>query len=266
MIDAIGEVTLDSKEAIDKATVFIATLSQEDIDQIRGRDKLEYAKNKYDALVVEAAIDKIGKVTLDNSDKVLELLDQYDKLSDEATKLVSNYDKLVEADKQVDYVIAEILVEDIDAIGTVDVNSGSKITAAEEKYRVLSDDAKKKVTNYSKLTAARAEYEKALEKEYESALSRLNKHVDEVQNASFYTHKHQPEYTNQRCSILPYREAFLLAEKIRRSACDLRLLLPHHYDNAWRGLRRAAVQGLHRARRLCRLPDRDRQGGESHAR
>ena len=204
LINAIGEVTLDSKEAIDNATIFVATLSQEDIDQIRGLDKLEYAKNRYDALIVEDAIDKLGNVTLDNADKVLELLNQYDKLSDEAKKLVSNYDKLTEAEKQVDDVIAKIVVEDIDAIGTVDVNSGSKITAAEEAYRVLGDDAKKKVTNYSKLTAARAEYEKALEKEYKSALSRLNKHVDEVQNITFYNHKHQPKYNNQRCSVLPY--------------------------------------------------------------
>lgn len=224
LINAIGEVTLDSKEAIDNATIFVATLSQEDIDQIRGLDKLEYAKNRYDALIVEDAIDKLGNVTLDNADKVLELLNQYDKLSDEAKKLVSNYDKLTEAEKQVDDVIAKIVVEDIDAIGTVDVNSGSKITAAEEAYRVLGDDAKKKVTNYSKLTAARAEYEKALEKEYKSALSRLNKHVDEVQNASFYTHKHQPEYTNQRCSILPYIAA--------NESTNLRLMI-NYADDDW---------------------------------
>ena len=203
-INAIGEVTLDSKEAIEKARVFVATLSQADIDQIRGLDKLEYAENKYAALVVEDAINKLGKVTLDNSSKVLEVVKQYGELSDEAKKLVSNYDKLTEAEKQVDDILAGVLVGKIDAIGTVGVSSGSKIAAAEEAYSVLGDDAKKKVTNYSKLTAARAEYDKLLEKEYESALSRLKNTKDEVANYSFYSHKNQPEYINQRCSVLPY--------------------------------------------------------------
>ena len=223
-INAIGEVTLDSKEAIEKARVFVATLSQADIDQIRGLDKLEYAENKYAALVVEDAINKLGKVTLDNSSKVLEVVKQYGELSDEAKKLVSNYDKLTEAEKQVDDILAGVLVGKIDAIGTVGVSSGSKIAAAEEAYSVLGDDAKKKVTNYSKLTAARAEYDKLLEKEYESALSRLNKHVDEVQNATFYTHKHQPEYTNQRCSILPYIAA--------NESTNLRLMI-NYADDDW---------------------------------
>lgn len=56
-------------------------------------------------------------------------------------------------------------IELIDAIGTVDANSLSAITAAETAYAALSGDQKTQVTNYATLTAARAAYDALLSPE-----------------------------------------------------------------------------------------------------
>lgn len=57
---------------------------------------------------------------------------------------------------------AQKVIDLIDAIGEVTLSSGPAITRAENAYNALTSDQKALVTNYSKLTAARAKYEKLL--------------------------------------------------------------------------------------------------------
>ena len=60
----------------------------------------------------------------------------------------------------------------IDAIGTVTLDSGAAIAAAEAKYAALNADEKAAVTNYAALTAARTEYD-ALVAEKEASDARV---------------------------------------------------------------------------------------------
>ena len=57
-----------------------------------------------------------------------------------------------------DQAAADKVIELIKAIGTVDANSGDKITAARTAYDKLTDAQKKLVTNYSTLTKAEADF------------------------------------------------------------------------------------------------------------
>lgn len=63
-INAIGEVTLDSKQAINQAETIVDSLKSEDLEQVRGIEKLNEAKDKYAAIVLEDAIEKIGTLPL----------------------------------------------------------------------------------------------------------------------------------------------------------------------------------------------------------
>ena len=57
-----------------------------------------------------------------------------------------------------DQAVANKVIDLINAIGTVDKNSGEKITAARTAYDKLTDAQKKLVTNYSTLTKAEADF------------------------------------------------------------------------------------------------------------
>ena len=57
-IDAIGEVTLDSGTAIANAENAVKALSEEDLNALSGRSKLEKARDTYDALVLMDMIDR----------------------------------------------------------------------------------------------------------------------------------------------------------------------------------------------------------------
>ena len=58
-IDAIGEVTLDSGTAIANAENAVKALSEEDLNALSGRSKLEKARDTYDALVLMDMIDNL---------------------------------------------------------------------------------------------------------------------------------------------------------------------------------------------------------------
>ena len=101
---------------------------------------------------------------------------QYDALSDEAKSYVTSYDTLTAAEAalaqlqtdaanqaqaaadaaaaQAASAEAQPVVDAINAIGTVTLDSESTITSVRNQYNALSDAAKAYVTNYSVLTDA----------------------------------------------------------------------------------------------------------------
>lgn len=104
-VDAIGTVTLDSLELIEKAEDLYNEMSDELKNQVTSYyQTLVNARNAYEKLfkehAVEAtikAIDAIGEVTL-NSKEAIEYAEKlYNELSQEQKSLVTNYQKLVEA-------------------------------------------------------------------------------------------------------------------------------------------------------------------------
>ena len=108
---------------------------------------------------VEAKINAIGTVTSDRKDTIEAARKAYDALTDAQKSLVDNYDVLVEAEKTLaainaDMEAADAAEEKIDAIGAVTIHSANKIKVARTAYDALSDAQKQYVENYNALTDA----------------------------------------------------------------------------------------------------------------
>ena len=115
---------------------------------------------------VKNLIDKIGDVTLDSKMAIDTARKAYDALSDENKEKVTNYDKLVAAEKKLNELEIENVEKLIDDIGTVTLDKESKINAAKEAYDALTDSQKEQISNYDVLKKAidkLAELKKAAE-------------------------------------------------------------------------------------------------------
>ena len=170
LIDAIGEVTLDSGDAIDAARTAYDKLPEAKKALVDNYEKLTAAEETYTALVDAAAakavddlIDAIGEVTADSGDAIKAARAAYDALTDTQKELVKNYEKLTAAEEAytalVDAAAAKAVDDLIDAIGEVTADSGDAIKAARAAYDALTDTQKELVKNYEKLLAAEELYE-----------------------------------------------------------------------------------------------------------
>lgn len=105
-IDAIGEVTLDSKDAIEAARAAYDKLTDEQKKLVTNYETLTKAEETYAALAdaaavkeVEGLIDAIGTVDENSKDAIDAARAAYDALPTRLQPEVSNYDKLVKAEK-----------------------------------------------------------------------------------------------------------------------------------------------------------------------
>lgn len=173
-IDAIGEVvTKDSKPAIDAAREAYDALTEEQQKLVGNYDKLTDAEKAYDALLKDeaaakkvadliAAIDEV--VTKDSKAGIDAARNAYDALTDAQKELVGNYKKLADAERayqkllDADKAAAKAVEDLIDAIGPVTLGSKPAIDAARKAYDALTEEQKKLVCNYKKLTDAEAAY------------------------------------------------------------------------------------------------------------
>ena len=106
LIDAIGEVTLESGDAIDAARAAYDKLPEAKKVLVDNYEKLTAAEEAYTALVDAAAakavddlIDAIGEVTADSGDAIKAARAAYDALTDTQKELVKNYEKLLAAEE-----------------------------------------------------------------------------------------------------------------------------------------------------------------------
>jgi len=170
LIDASGEVPLDSGDAIDAARTAYDKLPEAKKVLVDNYEKLTAAEEAYTALVDAAAakavddlIDAIGEVTLESGDAIKAARAAYDALTDTQKELVKNYEKLTAAEEAytalVDAAAAKAVDDLIDAIGEVTADSGDAIKAARAAYDALTDTQKELVKNYEKLLAAEELYE-----------------------------------------------------------------------------------------------------------
>lgn len=176
-IDAIGTVTVDSEAAIQDARAAYDALNVRQRKLVTNYEVLEAAEAalvvaKENAAAIQAVEDRIaaiGEVTASSVSKsrIDRARQAYNALAPELQAQVSNYDVLEAAEARYaelvgaaeDAAAAEPVIKLIDAIGTVTLNSGAKIEAAEEAYGKLTESQKALVTNYQVLVDARAAYD-----------------------------------------------------------------------------------------------------------
>lgn len=113
LIDAIGEVTLDSGDAIKAARAAYDELPEAKKALVDNYEKLTAAEEAYTALVDAAAakavddlIDAIGEVTFESGDAIKAARAAYDALTDTQKELVKNYEKLLAAEELYEELMA----------------------------------------------------------------------------------------------------------------------------------------------------------------
>lgn len=176
-IDAIGDVTVEKE-----AQIVAARAAYEGLDVrqqklvtnytvlVAAEEALETAKENEGLITaVENEIDKIG--TVDTSTacarRIQRAREAYDSLAPELQPSVSNYAVLTAAEARYaelvaaegDAAAAAPVIAIIDAIGTVTLESGDKIAAAEEAYAALTESQQALVANYQTLLDAREAYD-----------------------------------------------------------------------------------------------------------
>ena len=176
LIDEIGDVTLESKQAIETARAAYDNLTPTQKTYVTKLNTLTAAETAYKALVDQKAADdvmekinEIGEVTLDSKTAIEAARVAYDALTNDQKTLVENYDVLTAAEAELARLEAEAKYEaDLAAAAQVDemikrlfpVNrySGPAIRMARAAYEALTADQKALVKHYDDLIKAEAEF------------------------------------------------------------------------------------------------------------
>lgn len=176
LIDEIGDVTLESKQAIETARAAYDNLTPTQKTYVTKLDTLTAAEAAYKTLVdrkaaddVTEKINEIGKVTLESKTAIEAARAAYNALTDDQKPLVENYDVLTAAEAELARLEAEAKYEaDLAAAAQVDemierlfpVNrySGPAIRMARAAYDALTEDQKALVKHYDDLVKAEAEF------------------------------------------------------------------------------------------------------------
>lgn len=176
LIAEIGDVTLDSKQAIETARAAYDNLTPTQKTYVTKLNTLTAAEAAYKALVdrkaaddVTEKINEIGKVTLESKTAIEAARAAYNALTDDQKPLVENYDVLTAAEAELARLEAEAkdkadreaaaqVDEMIERLFPVNRYSGPAIRMARAAYEALTEDQKALVTRYNDLVRAEKEY------------------------------------------------------------------------------------------------------------
>lgn len=176
LIDAIGEVTLKGKQAIETARAAYDNLTPTQKTYVTKLDTLTAAETAYKALVDRKAADdvmekinEIGKVTLESKTAIEAARAAYNALTNDQKLLVENYDVLTAAEAELARLEAEAkdkadreaaaqVDEMIERLFPVNRYSGPAIRMARAAYDALTEDQKALVKHYDDLVKAEAEF------------------------------------------------------------------------------------------------------------
>lgn len=138
----IGTVTLDSAEKIERAEHQVGNLTDKQKSKVDNLNKLLEAREEYNLLETQNAIDNIGKVTMESGEAIERAEQLYETLSRTKRNQLENYQILIAARKEYNRLTTAVqeAIKAIDAIGTVSPESGQKIDAAREAYDALKKD------------------------------------------------------------------------------------------------------------------------------
>lgn len=167
-IDELGEITLSSEKNINDVKKMYSLLDEEAKSYVTNLEELEKAEDLFkehqNKVITKlmSEIDKIGEVTLEREEYIDSLNEQYRLLDSDLKLRIKNIDELRSAQRTIRTLKAneaykkeaESVVEAIDNIGEVTLDSNETIFAARQFYESLSSDAKEHVSNFSVLSDA----------------------------------------------------------------------------------------------------------------
>ncbi|MFQ9950945.1 MAG: PQQ-binding-like beta-propeller repeat protein [Clostridium sp.] len=176
LIAGIGKVTLESQDSIQTAREAYVALPETLQPYVTNYSSLTAAEAEYQTLyAVFSLISEIGEVTYSKADIIEQARIAYDALSVEQRKEITNYQDLLEAEKILTELIADInsVEQQISEIGTVTLSKEKIIEASRQAYDSLPEDSKKGVTNYKDLVNAERTLD-ALKKEIDDVIASIN--------------------------------------------------------------------------------------------
>lgn len=210
-ISAIGRVTISSEYKISKAREKYDGLDSSLQPSVKNYDVLLSAEEALFQLKVESvekAIRSVGTVTRNSGSQLSAARKKYDSADDAVKAAVSNYDVLVSAEDTYKTLRAEYVMGLITEIGTVTLDSESKINFAKSEYNKLTSEERTRVTNYGILTSAQGQLQSLkkaqAEKEYKNSVARMRTETDKVEGITWHHSDEQPEYIDERCYLFPY--------------------------------------------------------------
>ena len=123
---------------------------------------------KADLTQMTKEIDEITEnITLEDEEKVNEIMNKYNLLTEEEKKNISNYEKLENAVKRIESL--KKIQRVIDFINSFELNAiGDRVLEVKNEYDKLTDEEKKEVTNYNELVLKLEHFKKMGEEFYES--------------------------------------------------------------------------------------------------
>lgn len=188
LIGAIGTVTEESEEVIQKARYAYDSLTEKQRTLVSLGQVLIDAENTYNQLkasVVIAAIASIGEVTLEKKEVIFAAQDLYDRLSEVQKGLVTDYQVLQNAILLYNnLVVVQPVIEQIQELGSVEsvtLESKDVIQAAISAYNGLTGEQQELVTNYEILEAMVSVYDSLVKIDY---VTRLIDGIGVVSSAS----------------------------------------------------------------------------------
>lgn len=172
-INALGEITIESGEALSVARRDYDALSDAIKEQVSNYDLLTRAEEEYDLLrkaeiqtaeQVDRYIESIQEISLESAASIRSAFELYDALSGYGKSLVKNYALLLQYQDQYRALVATGsaqaagVMDLIGSLGEISLESGDAILAARDAYDALDENAKALVTNLSTLEAAERAY------------------------------------------------------------------------------------------------------------
>lgn len=151
-IEKIGEVSLESEDAIAEARKAYDKLSEYDRQSLSNAETLFRAEERLQILKVENAIDSFTEITPAAKEKIEQAQALYEALDPALRDQVSNRSRLETAD---------LVLKVSDAINNlpeITLDEGEKLTQAKELYESIDPEYRGQVANADKLEAACTEY------------------------------------------------------------------------------------------------------------
>lgn len=157
-ISDLGNITLESKDDIDKIQQKYDALSENQKSLVTNHQTFTNSINELNKLRVPntiSLIGKIGTVSLNSHEAIVNARKAYDELGAEQKESIENYNLLVSAEAEYDNLAVNELTSGINEIGEVSLDSEESITELEDLYLSLDSVSQNKITNYSKLVSSR---------------------------------------------------------------------------------------------------------------
>ena len=165
LIAGLGEITLDSGEAIEKARSAYDALDADALSRVTALDALTEAEAQFHRLRVEdaaakidALIDGVGEVTLESGEAIAAARAALEAADSEVLAAVKGAPALEQAEEAFHRLEVEKAAVDFDAmvadLGEVTLESEADVRAARETYDALSEEVRAEVGSLETLEAA----------------------------------------------------------------------------------------------------------------